>query len=75
MLDDIFATGMMIIGIIFIMFAQPIATWDYKIDTRWKITSGVRLGFRIWFFRIVGTALIVLTIHFAKCYCGCNCNL
>ena len=52
----------LISGICLVIFARPIATWDYKMDARWKITLGVGVNFRIWFFRIAGIILICLVL-------------
>ncbi len=58
--NSLFIAGMFIIGLSLVIFARPIAIWDYKIDSRWKITLGLGVDFRIWFFRIAGIIMICM---------------
>ncbi len=58
----LFIAGMFLIGLSLVIFARPIAIWDYKIDSRWKITLGLGVDFRIWFFRIAGIIMICMAL-------------
>ena len=60
--NSILLAVLLICGICLVIFARPIAIWDYKIDARWKITLGIGVNFRIWFFRIAGIILICLAL-------------
>ena len=62
--NSLFIAGLFIIGLSLVIFARPIAIWDYKIDSRWKITLGLGVDFRIWFFRIAGTIMICMALFF-----------
>jgi hypothetical protein len=59
----IFAVVYFILGLSLVIFAKPLAIWDYNIDLRWKITFGIGVNFRIWFSRIAGI-LMMLTASF-----------
>ncbi len=60
--NSIFIAGMFVIGLSLVIFARPIAIWDYNIDLRWKITFGIGVNFRIWFFRIAGIIMICMAL-------------
>ncbi len=58
----LFIVGMFFIGLGLVIFARPLANWDYKIDLRWKITFGIGINFRIWFLRIAGIIMICMAL-------------
>ena len=60
--NSIYSVGMLLLGLCLIIFARPIAIWDYKIDLRWKITFGIGVNFRIWFLRIAGIIMICMAL-------------
>lgn len=56
----IFGVVYLVVGIILVVFARPIAVWDYVYDLKWKILVNLGLPFRIWFLRIGGTLLALI---------------
>jgi len=50
--------GLLLIGVGIIIFARRLANWEYNFDARWKMTFGIGINVRVWYFRIAGIILI-----------------
>jgi len=58
----LFIAGLLLLGVGALIFARPLAIWEYKFDSRWKMTFGLGVNFRVWYFRIAGIVMIGISL-------------
>ena len=58
----LFIAGLLLLGIGAIIFARPLAVWEYRFDSRWKMTFGMGITFRVWYFRVAGIIMIGIAL-------------
>ena len=59
----LFIAGLFLIGVSVVIFARPLAIWEYNFDVRWKMTFGIGVNVRVWFLKIIGIVLIGIAIY------------
>ena len=58
-----FAASLLALGIVVTIFARKLAEWEYKFDLRWKMTFGIGINPRIWYFRVAGVILAGIALY------------
>ncbi len=59
----LFIAGLSLLGIGLIIYARRLAIWEYKFDSRWKMTFGLGVNFRFWYYRVVGIIMICIALY------------